>query len=102
MTDILSNMYDTTEFHNDKNNQPNQTTVSVKQVSMLKEVEINGTKFYSIDPAEFAKMDKQLKFIKQRMEILEQRIKVMDSVLRDKDVVINQLRRELDTKIGYS
>lgn len=100
MDDILADMYDTSNYQNTKEH---EKTVSVKSVHhVLKEVEINGTKFYSVDPAEFTKMETQIKYLRQRIDVVEQRIKVLHSVIKDKDVVINQLRRELDTKISYS
>lgn len=100
MNELLPDMYDTSDYQTEKENQP---TVSIKSMhQVLREVEINGTKFYSVDPVEFTKMESQLKYLKQRVEVTEQRIKILYGALRDKDIVINQLRRELDNKISYS
>lgn len=100
MNDDLPNIYDTSEYQTEKEE---HTTVSIKATHrVLKEVEINGTKFYSVDPVEFVKMENQINFLKQRIDIINQRIKVLDNIIRDKDVIINQMRRELDNKISYS
>jgi len=100
MNNILPDMYDTSDFQQEKEG---KTTVNVKTTNrILKEVEINGSKFYSVDPVEFAKMENQLKSLKQRIDVVDQRVKMLDSIVKDKDIMINQLRRELDNKISYS
>ena len=100
MNNILPDMYDTSDFQQEKEG---KTTVNVKTTNrILKAVEINGSKFYSVDPVEFAKMENQLKSLKQRIDVVDQRVKMLDSIVKDKDIMINQLRRELDNKISYS
>lgn len=99
MDNDLTDMYDTTFIENQTNQQspPNKP----QKAGMLLEIEINGTKVYTVDPVEFNNLQNTIQNLKYRLNINEQLVRQLQSTVRQRDQYIQRIKQELDTKVSH-
>ena len=91
-------MYDTSDIEIQK---PDKDVAKTQKIGLLYEVEINGKKFYTVDPIEFQKIENNLQMLKQRVTVAEQQIRRLQSQLQQRDQHIRAIKNELDTKVSH-
>lgn len=98
MNDNIDNMYDTTDY---TPTTPTPPVVHVQKNKILQEVEINGQKFFTINPVEFQALENNFRTLKHRLTIAEQLIRQLQTRLSQRDQLLRELKRELDTKVSH-
>ena len=96
--DDIVDMYDTSSIEH----QPVPTSnTKVQKSGVLLEVEINGSKFYTIDPVEFTRLQNLIQNLKNRQIINEQMIRQLQSSIKQRDQHIIRIKQDLDTKVSH-
>lgn len=98
MNDDIDNMYDTTEYTPIT---PTTSVVNVQKTKILQEIEINGHKFFTVNPVEFQTLENNFRTLKHRLSTAEQLIRQLQSRLSQRDQLLRELKRELDTKVSH-
>ena len=94
----LSDIYETDDI---EISNVSKNDVKMKKSGVLIEVEMNGKKFHTVDPAEFAKLENMVNELQRKLILNEQYIRQLQGQIRNRDIYLRTLKRELDTKVSH-